>query len=122
MPASSRANFLPLTKAKPIRSNSNASVIPYLRTEGCCPVKNSSQGKEEREYVNNNADTKIHKAEKPYFHLMACMTNKIFHSMDFSLSIVEDKNGLQLLSRGYGKHVKLTFQFYVLYYGHSFVF
>ncbi|KAJ7400338.1 hypothetical protein BTVI_106358 [Pitangus sulphuratus] len=36
MPASSRTDFLPLAKAKPIRSNSNASVITYLRKESCC--------------------------------------------------------------------------------------
>ncbi|KAJ7395246.1 hypothetical protein BTVI_156714 [Pitangus sulphuratus] len=36
MPASSRMDFLWLANAKPIRSDSNASVITYLRTEGYC--------------------------------------------------------------------------------------
>ncbi|KAJ7395466.1 hypothetical protein BTVI_154668 [Pitangus sulphuratus] len=36
MPAGSRTSFLPVAKAKIIRSNSNASVITYLRTEGYC--------------------------------------------------------------------------------------
>ncbi|KAJ7400820.1 hypothetical protein BTVI_101793 [Pitangus sulphuratus] len=35
MPAGSRMGFLPLAKAKPIRSDGNTSVIAYLRTEGC---------------------------------------------------------------------------------------
>ncbi|KAJ7414082.1 hypothetical protein BTVI_41728 [Pitangus sulphuratus] len=34
MPASSGTVFLPLAKAKPIRSDNNASMITYLRTEG----------------------------------------------------------------------------------------
>ncbi|KAJ7415111.1 hypothetical protein BTVI_39409 [Pitangus sulphuratus] len=33
MPVGSRMDFLPLAKAKPIRSNSSTSVITYLRTE-----------------------------------------------------------------------------------------
>ncbi|KAJ7411926.1 hypothetical protein BTVI_48139 [Pitangus sulphuratus] len=36
MPAGFSTGFLLLVKAKPIRSDSNASVITYLRTEGCC--------------------------------------------------------------------------------------
>ncbi|KAJ7423966.1 hypothetical protein BTVI_08069 [Pitangus sulphuratus] len=36
MPAGSRMDFLLLAKAEPIRSNSNASVITYLRTEDYC--------------------------------------------------------------------------------------
>ncbi|KAJ7396180.1 hypothetical protein BTVI_147630 [Pitangus sulphuratus] len=36
MPASSRTGFLLLAEAKPIRSDSNTSVITYLRTEGGC--------------------------------------------------------------------------------------
>ncbi|KAJ7407705.1 hypothetical protein BTVI_62250 [Pitangus sulphuratus] len=36
MPASSRMDFLLLAKAKAIRSDSNISVITYLRTESCC--------------------------------------------------------------------------------------
>ncbi|KAJ7414071.1 hypothetical protein BTVI_41648 [Pitangus sulphuratus] len=33
MPTSSRTHFLPLAKGKPVRSDSNASVITYLRTQ-----------------------------------------------------------------------------------------
>ncbi|KAJ7425483.1 hypothetical protein BTVI_02763 [Pitangus sulphuratus] len=40
MPASSRMDFLLLAKDKPIRSNSNASVITYLRTEADWKVAN----------------------------------------------------------------------------------
>ncbi|KAJ7399701.1 hypothetical protein BTVI_112396 [Pitangus sulphuratus] len=42
MPASSRMDFLPLAKAKPI---GNTSVITYLGTKECCAVKNSIQGR-----------------------------------------------------------------------------
>ncbi|KAJ7415514.1 hypothetical protein BTVI_37893 [Pitangus sulphuratus] len=46
MPAGSRMGFLSLTKAEPIRSDSNASVITYLRTEGCCAKR--TPAREER--------------------------------------------------------------------------
>ncbi|KAJ7408790.1 hypothetical protein BTVI_58560 [Pitangus sulphuratus] len=45
MPAGSRTDFLPLAKAEPIRNDSNASVIAYLRTEGCCTDEKFQPGK-----------------------------------------------------------------------------
>ncbi|KAJ7414776.1 hypothetical protein BTVI_40236 [Pitangus sulphuratus] len=45
MPTGSRTDFLLLAKAKPIRSNSNASVITYLRTKDCWAEENASQGR-----------------------------------------------------------------------------
>ncbi|KAJ7402050.1 hypothetical protein BTVI_89860 [Pitangus sulphuratus] len=58
MPASSRTGFLLLAKAKAIRSDSNASVTTYLRTEGIAQ-KEFQQGRAEWEHGNNSVDTKV---------------------------------------------------------------
>ncbi|KAJ7408890.1 hypothetical protein BTVI_58355 [Pitangus sulphuratus] len=58
MPASSRMDFLPLARTKPIRSNSNAPVIIYLKTEGI-EQKEFQPGKSRVRTMNNNADTKV---------------------------------------------------------------
>ncbi|KAJ7404992.1 protein pxr1-like [Willisornis vidua] len=64
MPPSSRMD-LPLAKAKPIRNDSNISVITYLRKDGvgegqnCGSDEYCSQRRAECEHVNNSADTKV---------------------------------------------------------------
>ncbi|KAJ7407714.1 hypothetical protein BTVI_62354 [Pitangus sulphuratus] len=62
MPASSRMDFLPLAKAKAIRSDRNASVVTYLRTEGCGTERIPA-----REEQNENMGTTMQTPRIEYF-------------------------------------------------------
>ncbi|KAJ7415437.1 hypothetical protein BTVI_38069 [Pitangus sulphuratus] len=83
MPAGSRTDFLPLAKASPIRSNSNASVVTCLRTEGCCteeiPVR-----EEQSENMGTTMQTPSHQdVASEEVHFTCCLLRVV--EMKFSL-------------------------------------